>query len=145
MDGQRPDDGFLYKEEVFRIRGAIFAVYRSMGAGFLEAVYQECLAIEFSRRELEFEAQRALRLSYEGQQLRQTYVADFICCGRIVVEIKALRTIGPEHRAQIINYLRATGMELGLLVNFGAVPRVEIERFALTLSAPSAFSAVSSS
>lgn len=141
MDGQASDDGFLYKEDVFRIRGAIFAVYRSMGAGFLEAVYQECLAIELSRRGIPFEAKRPLHLTYEGQLLRQTYVADFICCGSVVLEIKALRAIAPEHRAQLINYLRATGMKLGLLVNFGATPRVEIERFALSLSA---FSAVSS-
>ena len=145
MDGLKLEKSFLYKEEVFRIRGAIFAVYRSMGAGFLEAVYQECLAIELSRRGLEFEPQRSLRLRYEGQLLRQTYVADFVCSERIVLEIKALRAIAPEHRAQIINYLRATGMKLGLLVNFGATPRVEIERFALSFSASSAPSAVSSS
>jgi GxxExxY protein len=71
-------------------------------------------------------------------------VADFVCYGRIIVEIKALRAIAPEHRAQVINYLRASDMKLGLLVNFGAAPRVEIERFALSISANSAFSAVPS-
>ena len=133
---------FLYKEEAFRIRGAIFTVYRTMGAGFLEAVYQECLAIEFSRQGIAFDALKPLSLSYAGEPLRQTYVADFICYDRIIVELKTVRAIAPEHRAQVINYLRATDMKLGLLVNFGATPRVEIERFALSPSASSAFSAV---
>lgn len=133
---------FLYKEEAFRIRGAIFKVYRTMGAGFLEAVYQECLAIELSRQGIAFEALKPLSLSYAGEPLRQTYVADFICHDAIIVELKAVRAIAPEHRAQIINYLRATDMELGLLVNFGSTPRAEIERFALSPSASSASSAV---
>lgn len=120
----------LYEEETFQIRGAVFEVYRAMGAGFLEAVYRECLEIEFTRRGIPFETNRALNVSYQGQPLRQGYVADLVCFDRIIVELKATRTIAPEHRAQTINYLRATGMRLGLLVNFGAAPRVEIERFA---------------
>jgi len=145
MTGPPTNDEFLYKEEAFLIRGAIFEVYRAMGAGFLEGVYQECLAIEFTRRGVAFEALKPLKLTYAGQLLRQSYVADFVCYERIIVEIKALRAIAPEHRAQVINYLRATDMKLGLLVNFGAAPRVEIERFALSPSASSASSAVSSS
>lgn len=113
-----------------------------MGAGFLEAVYQECVAIEFARRSVEFEALKPLKLTYAGQPLRQAYVADFVCFGGIIVELKAVRSIAPEYRAQVINYLRATGLKLGLLANFGAAPKVEIERFALSNSAPSAFSAV---
>jgi len=119
----------LYEEEAFQIRGAVFEVYRAMGAGFLEAVYRECLEIEFTRRSIPFETHRALSLSYQGQTLRHGYVADLVCFDRIIIELKATRTIAPEHRAQTINYLRATGMRLGLLVNFGAAPRVEIERF----------------
>ena len=126
-----PAEHFLFKDEAFRLRGAVFHVYRSMGPGFLEAVYQECLAIEFGRRSIPFEQQKMLALAYEGQPLRQTYAADFVCFGGIIIEIKAARAIAPEHRAQLLNYLRATGMTLGLLVNFGASPRVEIERFAL--------------
>ncbi len=122
---------FLFKDEAFRIRGAVFQVYRTMGAGFLEAVYQECLAIELAKREIPFEASKVLALSYDGVLLRQTYVADFVCFGQIILELKALRAIAPEHRAQTINYLRAADMRLGLLVNFGATPRVEIERYAL--------------
>ena len=129
MDGG-VTEGLIYEEEAFRIRGAVFEVYRAMGAGFLEAVYQECLEIEFAKRGVQFNAHQPLALSYRGQPLRQTYVADFVCYDRIIVEVKAVRVIAPEHRAQTINYLRATDMKLGLLINFGAVPRVEIERFA---------------
>jgi GxxExxY protein len=121
----------LYREDAFRVRGAVFDVYRAMGAGFLEAVYQECLGIEFAARDIAFEAGKSLPLRYKGQALTQSYVADFVCNGRIIVELKAVRAIAPEHRAQVINYLRATDMKLGLLVNFGTSPRAEIERFAL--------------
>ena len=129
--GELVGDPLLYREDAFRIRGAVFDVYRAMGAGFLEAVYQECLAIELADRGVAFEASKALTLQYKGRELKQSYVADFVCNGRIIVELKAARAIAPEHRAQIINYLRATGMKLGLLVNFGASPLAEIERFAL--------------
>ena len=136
------EGGFLFKGEAFAIRGAVFEVYRAMGAGFLEGVYQEALAIELGRRDIPFEAQKPLRISYAGQTLRQAYVADFVCFDRIIVELKAQRAIAPEHRAQVINYLRATNMQLGLLVNFGTSPRAQIERFALSPSARSASSAV---
>jgi GxxExxY protein len=124
-------DGLLYESEAFQIRGAAFEVYRAMGAGFLEAVYQECLELEFAKRHLPFEAHRPLGLSYQGQLLRQTYVADFVCYDRINVELKSARAIAPEHRAQTVNYLRVTNMKLGLLINFGATPKVENERFIL--------------
>lgn len=130
MDGTNTN-GLLYADEAFQIRGAVFEVYRAMGAGFLEAVYQECLQVEFTRRGVPFDAAKALGLLYQGQPLRQSYVADFVCYGRIIVELKAARAIAPEHRAQIVNYLRATDMKLGLLINFGSTPRVQIERFVL--------------
>ena len=128
MGGGRTE-GLLYENEAFQIRGAAFEVYRAMGAGFLEAVYQECLEVEFIRRNVPFETRKPLGLTYRGQPLRQTYVADFVCYDRIIVELKAARAIAPEHRAQIVNYLRATDLRLGLLINFGATPGVEIERF----------------
>lgn len=120
----------LHAEETFRIRGAVFEVHSTLGSGFLEAVYQECLALEFSGREIPFRSQPILALDYKGMRLRQTYSPDFVCFDRIVVELKVAREIAPEHRAQVINYLRATGMSLGLLVNFGAA-QAKIERFAL--------------
>ncbi len=122
---------FLYKEEAFRIRGAMFEVYRTLGAGFLESVYQECLAIELRRSAIPFETKRRLDLRYKGELLQQAYQADFVCFDQIIIELKAVRTIAPEHRAQTINYLRATDLKLGLLANFGATPGIEIERFAL--------------
>lgn len=130
MDASSTDQ-LLYRAEVFEIQGAIFDVYRKMGAGFLEGVYQECLAIELDRRSVPFDALKPLAISYDGKPLRHAYVADFICFERILIELKACRAIAPEHRAQTINYLRATSLRLGLLVNFGATPKVQIERFAL--------------
>jgi GxxExxY protein len=121
----------LYAEETYRIQGAVFRVYRSMGAGFLEAVYQECLALEFAKRGVPFVAQRQLALTYEGRQLRQTYVADFLCFDRIIVELKSVSALTPAHRAQVFNYLRATGLELGLLVNFGPTSKATVERLVL--------------
>jgi GxxExxY protein len=130
MDGPHTG-GLLFENEAFQVRGAVFEVYRAMGAGFLEAVYQECLEVEFARRGVPFEAKKPLRLAYRGETLRQTYSADFVCYDRIIVELKAVRAIAPEHRAQTVNYLRVTGMRLGQLINFGSTPQVEIERFIL--------------
>ena len=121
----------LYKEEVFVIQGAIFDVYREMGCGFLEAVYQECLENEFRSRQLPFEAQKQLVLSYKGTQLVQTYKPDFICYGKVIVELKAVTELGNEHKAQLFNYLKASGLKLGLLVNFGHYPKTQIERIIL--------------
>ena len=129
MDGS--DDQLLHRAETFRIRGAAYDVYRAMGSGFLEPVYQECLGLELAKQEVPFEGQKPLSLQYRGEPLRQSYVVDFVCFGRSIVAIKAVRAIAPEHRAQTINYMRASGLRVGLLVNFGAFPGVEIERFAL--------------
>ena len=117
-----------YEEESYRIRGSIFEVYREMGCGFLEAVYQECLEKELGRQGISFVAQRELVLHYKGDRLEQIYKPDFICFERIIIELKAVKELAGEHRAQVHNYLKATGLELGLLVNFGHYPKVEIER-----------------
>ena len=122
----------LFPDECFAIQGAVFDVYREMGCGFLEAVYQECLEREFRLRQLPFEAQEEIVLSYKGELLTQTYKPDFICYGKIIVELKAVKEIAPEHKAQLLNYLKATGLDLGLLVNFGSHPKVEIVRLANT-------------
>ena len=124
-------DKIIYKEESYAIQGAIFEVYREMGCGFLEAVYQECLEKELLSRNIPFVAQTELHLSYKGEPLQQKYKPDLICFGKIINELKAVKQIAPEHEAQIINYLKATNMKLGLLVNFGAYPKVSISRFAL--------------
>ncbi len=121
----------LYAEEVFAIQGAIFEVNRSMGAGFLEAVYQECLHMEFGSRSIPFVAFKPLSLTYKGQTLNQTFRPDFVCYDRIIVELKAVRDLAPDHRAQVLNYLKATGLRLGLLVNFGSASKARIERLVL--------------
>jgi len=121
----------IFKDESFAINGAIFEVYREMGCGFLEAVYQECLEKEFARQGVPFQAQVPIILVYKGESLSQTYKPDFLCYGKIIVEIKAMKETGDEHKAQLINYLKATGIKLGLLVNFGHHPRATIERVVL--------------
>jgi GxxExxY protein len=121
----------IYKEESYAIVGACFEVYREKGCGFLEAVYQECLAIEFGLRGIQAVLQPQVELSYKERLLKQKYVPDFICLGKIVVELKAVSALNDEHRAQVHNQLRATGHKLGLLINFGHYPGLEYERIVL--------------
>ncbi len=124
-------EGLIYKNEIYAIQGAIFDVCREMGAGFLEAVYQECLEKELKKRNIPFIAQPELSLSYKGEILKQKYKPDIICYDKIIIELKAIKTIAPVHKAQVLNYLKATNMRLGLLVNFGAYPKAHITRLAL--------------
>jgi GxxExxY protein len=119
----------VFKEESYKIIGACFEVYKEKGNGFLEAVYQECLSIEFSEQAIPFVEKPRLRLNYKTRELNQTYEPDFLCFEEIIVEIKAVKLLADEHRAQVINYLKATGKQLGLLVNFGHYPKIEHERF----------------
>lgn len=118
----------LIKEESYAIMGACFEVYKDKGSGFLEPVYQECLELEFGLRQLPFRAQSLLPLSYKGVALKQRYTPDFICWEKIIVELKAVSELTDEHRAQVHNYLKATGYRLGLLVNFGHYPKLQYER-----------------
>ena len=120
----------IHQEEGYKINGACFEVYKDKGCGFLEDVYQECLEIEFELQGIPFEAQHPLKLEYKGCALRKKYIPDFICFGKIIVEIKAVKEITDEHRAQVQNYLKATGYKLGLIINFGHYPKVQIERIA---------------
>jgi GxxExxY protein len=122
--------GIIYQEESYKIIGACFEVYREKGCGFLEAVYQECLEIELGLQGIPFAAQKPLALEYKNRPLRSAYEPDFICYDKIVLEIKAAKELTDEHRAQLQNYLKATGMKLGLLVNFGHYPKAQCERIA---------------
>lgn len=124
--------GIIYKKESYEIIGACFEVYNEKGCGFLEPVYQECLGIEFEYQRIPAIAKPSLSLSYRGRQLMQTYQADFVCFGKIIVELKAVSALTDDHRAQLLNYLHGTGLELGLLVNFGHYPGLEYERLAKT-------------
>ena len=118
----------LFREESYAIRGAIFDVYREIGCGFLEAVYQECLKKELLQRHIPFNSQPELNLFYKGTKLQQTYNPDLICFGKIIIELKAVKEINNKHRAQLHNYLMTTNLRLGLLVNFGHFPKATIER-----------------
>jgi len=122
----------ICKKESYAIIGACFEVYNTKGCGFLEPVYQECLAIEFEHQRIPAISKPLLTLSYRDRVLRQTYQPDFVCFEKIILELKAVSTLADEHRAQLLNYLHATGFELGLLVNFGHYPKLEYERIAKT-------------
>ncbi|MFN3409660.1 MAG: GxxExxY protein [Limisphaerales bacterium] len=121
----------LYKDESYAIIGACFEVYKEKGNGFVEPVYQECLELEFGFQKIPFSPQSMLRLNYKGVELKQRYVPDFLCYEKIIVEIKAVKQLTDEHRAQVLNYLKATSLRLGLLVNFGHYPKLEYERIIL--------------
>ena len=124
-------NNIMYKDQSYQIQGAIFEVYREMGCGFLEAVYQECFERELKLRNIPFVAQSTLQLKYKGEQLCQNYKPDLICFDSIIVELKAISATSSEHQAQVLNYLKATGMKLGLLVNFGCYPKATVERLVL--------------
>ncbi len=122
----------IYKKESYEIVGACFEVYNAKGCGFLEPVYHECLSIEFEHQRIPAISKPRLTLSYRERMLVQTYQPDFVCFEKIILELKAVSTLADEHRAQLLNYLHATGFELGLLVNFGHYPKLEYERLART-------------
>ena len=112
------------------MRGAIYEVYRELGNGFREEVYQQCLERELMSRCIPFDTKKELRIFYKGVPIEKTYIPDFYCYGKIIVEIKAVETLTKEHRAQLMNYLRLTSSKLGLLVNFGAYPKAVVEQWA---------------
>ena len=118
----------VHKEESYRIVGAAFKVYNTLGHGFLEAVYQEALEIEFQHQGIPYEREKELKIYYGGVELKQTYKADFVCFGKIIVELKAVSALDDAHRSQVYNYLHATGYKLGLLLNFGHSKELEKER-----------------
>jgi GxxExxY protein len=121
-------EDLVFGSESYQILGACFEVYREKGCGFLEPVYQECMVIEFRLRGVPFSAQKLLPLEYKGCILRAAYQPDFVCFGKVVVELKAVVGLAAEHRAQVQNYLKASRLKLGLLVNFGHYPKIEFER-----------------
>lgn len=110
---------FYYKVETYNIRGAIFAVHHELGNGFLERVYQDALELEFQERGIPYEREKNIQVMYKGKPLGEPYRADFVCYDKIIVELKAVEKLQGIHRAQVVNYLKATGMKIGLLVNFG--------------------------
>lgn len=122
----------LYKDESYAVMGACFSVYKTKGCGFTESIYQECLEIEFEFLKIPVQPQPQLPLSYRDRILRHRFVPDFVCYETINLEIKAVSALTDEHRSQVLNYLHAAGHALGLLVNFGAFPKLKYERIANT-------------
>lgn len=119
-----------FEDDSYAIIGACFEVHKVLGCGFLEAVYQECLVLEFRNKSIPFEREKTTDIYYKNMKLQKKYIADFICYDKIIVEIKALNKISGEHESQVLNYLKATKFGLGLLVNFGE-PSLKFKRLVL--------------
>ena len=122
---------FIFKEESYAVIGAALDVYYKLGSGFLEPVYQEALAIEFQLREISFVPQVDLPIVYKDFTLKKTYRADFVCYDGIIIELKAISAVTPVDWAQLMNYLKASKLRVGLLFNFGSVPRLEHRRIVI--------------
>jgi len=118
----------VYEDESYQIIGAAYEVYNEMGSEFKEPIYQECLQIELKRQEIPFEQQRELTLTYKDTTLDKRYVADLVCFGHIILELKAVERITTDHEAQLLNYLNIEDAKLGLLLNFGARVEPELKR-----------------
>jgi GxxExxY protein len=121
----------ILKNEVYAIVGAAMEVHREKGFGFAEPVYQECMEIELSDRKIPALAQKEMPISYKGRLLKKTYIADFVAYDKIIVELKALDKLTSREEAQVVNYLKTSGLEIGVLINFGA-PSLEWKRIELT-------------
>ena len=126
-----PYDRLIYRDETYAIVGAAMDVYYRLGCGFLEPVYQEALEIELGFREIPFTAQQELPIKYKDITLKKYYKADFVCFGKIIVEIKAVAALSPVDWAQLLNYMKASGFRVGLLFNFGSHGRLEYKRLVI--------------
>jgi GxxExxY protein len=121
----------IFKDEVYAIMGAAMDVHSNLGSGFLEAVYQEAMEKELVQRDIPFEAQKPIKISYKNQILKKEYTADLVCYGKIIVELKAQDKLSGKEEAQILNYLKATTLKLGVVINFGSHPKLEWKRLIL--------------
>lgn len=126
-----PNDRLLYRDETYAIVGAAMDVYYRLGCGFLEPVYQEALEIELGFREISFTAQQEPPIKFKDITLKKYYKADFVCFGKIIVEIKAVAALSPVDWAQLLNYMKASGFRVGLLFNFGSHGRLEYKRLVI--------------
>ncbi len=110
---------YLYEEETYKIIGACFEAHKTLGHGFLEAVYQEALEMEFQLRNIPYQREKMLYINYKERQLKKHYVADFVCYDKIIIETKAISDLTSKDESQILNYVKATNFKLGLLIYFG--------------------------
>jgi len=117
------------REEVYAVIGAAMEVHKELGPGFLEAVYQEALEMELEMRGIPFEPQKNLKLYYKGRLLKKEYTPDLLCFGKLIVDLKAIDRLSGKEESQILNYLKATGLKVGLLINFGSSPKLEWQRY----------------
>ncbi len=122
----------LYKEEVYAIVGAAMDVYNDLGPGFLESVYQEAMQLELDVRKISSKASQEIHIKYKGKELKKFYIADFVCYDKIIVEIKAIDKLTLRDEGQLINYLKATGLNVGVLINFGHYPTLDWKRLVFT-------------
>ena len=121
----------LYKDEVFQIVGAAMEVYNELKSGYLESVYQEAMELELGDRGIPFSSQVPLRIKYKHRVLNKTFIADLVCFNAVLVELKAIRETTKADEAQVLNYLRATGLRVGVLINFGDPGRLDWTRLVL--------------
>ena len=121
----------LFKDEVFQIVGAAIEVYNELKMGFLESVYQEAMELELGDRAIPFVSQVPLRIRYKQHTLKKTFIADLVCFSAVLVELKAIQQLTKADEAQVLNYLRATGLRVGLLINFGDPGRLDWKRLIL--------------
>jgi GxxExxY protein len=123
------DSELLFKDEVYAIVGAAMEVHNELAGGYLEAVYQEAMEMELADRKIPFAAQQPLRITYKGRTLQKFYIADVVCYGAVLVEIKTLDRLSGKEESQILNYLKTTGLRVGLLLNFGNSEALEWKRY----------------
>ncbi|MDR0352028.1 MAG: GxxExxY protein [Opitutaceae bacterium] len=126
------NDDLIYKDEVYKIMGACFSVYKEKGNGYTEPVYQDSMEIELDYLKIPFDTQRNYPIYHRSVKLKHSYTPDLLCYDKIILELKAVKKLTPEHRAQVINYLKVTGCKVGLLVNFCGYPQLEWERLVNT-------------
>jgi GxxExxY protein len=122
------ESALLFKEEVYQIVGTAYEVMNEMGSGYLEPVYQESMELEFGLRELPFEPQKLINIQYKGIALKKYYLADFLCFGSVLVELKVQEKLTGREMAQVLNYLKATGIQVAVLIKFGPDNKVEWKR-----------------
>ncbi|MEA3475659.1 MAG: GxxExxY protein [Candidatus Cloacimonadota bacterium] len=122
----------LYAKEVYRIIGAAIEIHKELGPGFLESVYEEAMVIESSKRQIPYETQVKISVYYKNQKLKKEFIADYIGYDKIIVEFKCIPKLTKVEEAQIINYLKATGIKVGILINFGSHGKLEWKRYIRT-------------